>query len=234
MKLPTIDSPTYTLTIPSTGKKVEFRPFVVKEEKTLLIAQETGKEVDIINTIGNIVQNCTFGKVDKNDLSSFDLEYIFLKLRAKSVSETAEFEIKCGDCETFNDVVVNLEDVEMTEFTPLPDKIMITESVGVVPRFISAEKLAEIRDSVEHSADLVVRVVAASIKSIFDERTVYEASNMEESDLVEFIEGLTHEQLSNIEKVVSDIPQLEHTVKIKCKKCGKEIEDTLQGLNSFF
>jgi phage FluMu protein Com len=233
MNLPKIETPKYQLTIPSTKKEVSYRPFLVKEEKILLIAQEAGEEADLLMAMKDVVTSCTSGEVNVSELASFDLEYIFLKLRAKSVGEEAELGIKCDECEEVNKVTVNLDTIEVTEGTPLPKKIQLTDTIGIVPQYIKVLDLIKISGK-KDKGDILTSSIASSIENIYDENNVYPISEASDSDIKEFIESLNKEQIEKIEKVVTAAPKLQETLSFNCTKCGIENEQILTGIESFF
>jgi len=233
MNLPKIETPKYQLTIPSTEREVSYRPFLVKEEKILLIAQEAGGEADLLAAMKDVVTSCTFGEVNVSNLASFDLEYIFLKLRAKSVGEEAELGIKCDDCGEVNKVTVNLDAIEVTKGTPLPKKIQLTDTIGIVPQHIKVADLIKITKKTD-KGDILTSSIAASIENIYDENNVYPISEASDSDIKEFIESLNKEQIEKVEKVVTGAPKLQETLSFTCQKCGAENEKILTGIESFF
>jgi len=232
MSLPKIATPKYTLTVPSNGKQIEFRPFLVKEEKLLLLAQETKESKEITKAISEVIKSCTFEKISLDELTNFDLEYIFLKLRAKSVGEVAEVSVKCKHCEASNDIEINLDEVEVIKKEDLPKKIMLTDTVGIIPRYISASIMnVNVSDNANDMFSLYIRSV---IESIFDENDVYPISNTSREELDEFIDSLNREQMSKIEAVINNAPKLEKEVKFKCIKCKKDNTYVLSGAESFF
>ena len=232
MSLPNIATPKYTLTVPSNGKQIEFRPFLVKEEKLLLLAQETKESKEITKAISEVIKSCTFEKISLDELTNFDLEYIFLKLRAKSVGEVAEVSVKCKHCEASNDIEINLDEVEVIKKEDLPKKIMLTDTVGIIPRYISASIMnVNVSDNANDMFSLYIRSV---IESIFDENDVYPISNTSREELDEFIDSLNREQMSKIEAVINNAPKLEKEVKFKCIKCKKDNTYVLSGAESFF
>lgn len=233
MNLPKLSTPKYQLTIPSTGDEVSYRPFLVKEEKILLIAQESGGESDLLRAMMDVVTSCTFGEVDMSDLASFDLEYVFLKLRAKSVGEEAEIGIKCDECEGVNKVMVNLDAIEVTKGTPLPKKIQLTDSIGIVPQYIRVNDLIKITKKTD-KGDILTSSIAASIKNIYDESNVYPIADASDSDIKEFIESLNKKQIEEVEKVVTGAPKLQETISFKCTECKTKNEKILTGIESFF
>jgi DNA-directed RNA polymerase subunit M/transcription elongation factor TFIIS len=233
MNLPKIETPKYQLTIPSTKKEVSYRPFLVKEEKILLIAQEAGGEADLLAAMKDVVTSCTFGEVNTSDLASFDLEYIFLKLRAKSVGEEAELGLKCEECGEVNKVTVNLDAIEVTAGTPLPKKIQLTDTIGIVPQYIKVQDLIKISGK-KDKGDVLTSSIAASIENIYDETNVYPIAEASESDIKEFIESLNKEQIEKVEKVVTGAPKLQETISFTCAKCKTKNEKILTGIESFF
>ena len=232
MNLPKISTPKYSLTIPSNGKSVEFRPFLVKEEKLLLLAQESKKTSEITKAINEVIDECTFGQAKLNELTSFDVEYIFLKLRAKSVGEVAEVSVKCKHCEASNDIQINLDEVEVVKKEELPKKVMLTDTIGIVPRYISASSLnANVGEDVNDMFSFYIRSV---IESIFDENNVYPISKTSKEDLDEFINSLNREQMNKIEEIIENSPKLEKEITFDCVKCKKQNTYILSGAESFF
>lgn len=231
MPLPKIETPTYELTLPSTGELIEYRPFLVKEEKILLLAQESGEAKDIMRALKQIVASCTFDKVSPNDVPQYDLEYVFLQLRAKSVGETSKFSVKCEHCSEYNEVEVDLSTVEVT--FPLQkdaNKIQLTDNIGVILQPISFEKIEDI-DSI---ADNFTKILALSIAQIYDQTQVYNSSDVSEKELIEFVESLSRTQVSKIEHFLENQPYLAKDIQFTCKACGKPNSVTLKGLDAFF
>lgn len=233
MNLPKLETPKYELIVPSTGKSVSYRPFLVKEEKILLIAQESENEAALINAMKDIIASCTFGELSAGSLTAFDLEYIFIKIRSKSVGEESEIGIKCNSCGMMNTVVVNLDEIELPKVKPLPKKIQLTETIGIIPRHISVDKLAEISKA-QNEGDTVIKTIAGAIESIYDEKDVYPVDEATESDVVEFVESLNKDHIEKIESVISGAPEVAKTVQFTCSKCGEKNTTTLKGLQNFF
>tara|TARA_R110002153_G_scaffold4891_2_gene22880 strand:- start:3067 stop:3768 length:702 start_codon:yes stop_codon:yes gene_type:complete len=232
MALPKLENPTYPIEVPSLNRKVEFRPFLVKEEKILMIAQESGDEKKILKTIKDIISACSFNKLDPNECTSSDIEYLFLQLRAKSVGESVEIRIKCTECGEYANVKINLEDIKLSEVEEISNTIEITDSIGVVLKHVSmsdAEKVDK-----DNSENAFNQMLVYSIESIYDADNVYPASESTEKELIEFIDSLSHKHLEKIQEFIQNIPKLQHTVKFKCKECGHENEVVLEGIESFF
>lgn len=236
MPLPTIETPKYELRLPSTNRKIQYRPYLVKEEKILMVARESNDQKQITQAVKDIISSCTFGKIDPNILSVFDLEYIFLKLRSKSVGEISKLTLKCEKCEKPNPIEVNLDEVGINTEN-LPDaKIMLTDKIGVVmnwPGVTLISELAEIQEN-NKSENLVLAVIIGCIDSIFDDKGTYRASDHSKEELQQFIESLNQTQFAQIQKFVEATPSLKHTVKFKCNHCAEQNEIVIRGLQNFF
>jgi hypothetical protein len=235
MSLPIISTPKYTLTLPSNGTTVEYRPFLVKEEKILLIAQESDDQVQIIGAIKDVISSCTFGKINPDTLTSFDLEYVFIKLRAKSVGEVSSIGIKCSECEASNNIDVNLDEIEMTSAKDVNHKIALTDTVGVNMKYMSVRDLSALSAKKNTTnADILTDAIIACVDSIYDDTTIYAKENTPKAEMVSFIESLNRSQMQKIEQFMSSMPKLEHTVHFTCSKCKHENDVTLSGVQSFF
>jgi hypothetical protein len=234
MALPILESPKYTVEIPSTKKAIEYRPFLVKEEKILLMAQESQDSREMLNAMKDIIRACTFEKVDVNALTSFDLEYIFLKLRSKSVGEISNVNIKCSECEAQNPVEINLDEVQVKFDDSISKMVMITDTVGVNMRHIRVKDMSALTDDKKSQSDLINEVVIASIESIFDAEKVYLAENSTKAELITFINSLNRAQMQKIEAFIAAVPALKETVQFKCKGCGHDNSLELSGTQAFF
>ena len=232
MTLPKIVTPTYELEIPSSKEKITYRPFLVKEEKILLLAQEAGEESDILNAIKQIIKNCTFEEVEVENLALFDLEYIFLNIRSKSVGEKVELKLLCDDDgETYADVTIDLEKIEVDFPKEHTNNIQLTDTISLVMRYpqMSALSLTTVSDT-----ETIFHMIKTSIRQIIDGETIYEQVDFTEEDLDVFIESLTSEHFKNIQEFFQTMPKLKHVVKYKNPKTKKQNKRTLEGLNSFF
>lgn len=235
MSLPVISTPKYSLVLPSTGKTISYRPFLVKEEKVLLIAQESDNQGQIINAIKDVIYACTFGAVEPNKLASYDLEYIFLKLRAKSVGENASIGLKCKECETVNYIDVNLDELELTKNKDISSRVMLTDDVGVNLKHISVDSMTQIAARKNANvADTMIDTVIACIDSIFDSSQIYPAENSTRAELEAFVQSLNRSQMQKIEEYIASAPKIEHVATFKCSKCTCENSTLLSGIQSFF
>jgi hypothetical protein len=229
MPLPKLETPTYELSIPSTKELLKYRPFLVKEEKILLIAQESEEESEILAATKNIIEACTFNKIKCDDLTVYDIEYIFLKIRGKSVGESIEFKGKCQHCPESIDFRVNIDEVEVF-FPEAPEsKIDLGGGVGLTLKSIKVKDLDKIDES-----DLI-STICSVIDTIYDNENVYTSKDFSEKELHEFVGNLKHEDLEIVQRYIENQPVLKHTISSTCP-CDKKKKSTytLQGLESFF
>ena len=234
MALPTMDLPTYDLVVPSNKKKIKFRPFLVKEEKILLMALESDDEKNIKNSVLELLRSCISTKIKLESLASFDLEYIFLNIRAVSVGEIVQMNITCqDDNETQVKYNLNLTDINVIFPKGHDNKIMLTDDLGVMMKYPSFDGFIEGQFTQNDDLD-VIKIVAESIDQIFQGEEVYDESTTSKKEFVQFVESLTSPQLEKIQKFFETAPRLEHTFKVKNPNTGVESDYTLRGLQSFF
>lgn len=233
MALPTMDLPTYELEIPSNKKKIKYRPFLVKEEKVLLLALESENDKNIRDAVVSLLKACIQSRVKVENLATFDLEYIFLNIRAVSVGEIVEMNVVCNDDEKTNvRYNLNLTDVNVIFPEGHSNKIMLTDTTGVVMKYPSMDGFVQGQFS---NKDFdVIDVIASSIDQIFQEEEVYDESTTTKKEFVQFVESLTNSQLEKIQAFFETSPRLEHTFKVTNPNTGVESEYTLRGLQSFF
>jgi len=234
MALPIVATPKYEITIPSTGQKVEYRPFLVKEEKILLLANETKDEKEQVRAMKEVVKNCTFEKVDVEKLAPFDIEFLFLKLRAKSVGESVEVSVGCDEgCKENVKIQINLDEIEV-KFNPLfTNRIQLSDSIGVLMKYPTYDDMSTLSKAQKtEDPNLIMNFVASCIDTIFDKKEVYKSSDYSNKEIVEFLEQLSQISLKKIMNFFEYMPTVEKTVKYSC--CGKEKEVTLKGAQSFF
>ena len=235
MALPKINTPTYELVVPSTGEEIRYRPFLVKEEKILLMAMESGDNKEIIRAIQDIVKECTYDKLKLSTMPMFDIEYLFLNIRAKSVGEITTLRLKCPDDEkTTVKVDVNLTEIEVQTNKNHTNKIELTDEMGIMMKYPTIDSFAG--DMSEINASNMLEVISGCIDSIYDKggEEVFEAKDQTKKELIEFIEQLNSKQFKNIQGFFDTMPKLKHTIKVKNPKTKKESEVVLQGLNDFF
>ena len=234
MALPTMDLPTYELVVPSNKKKIKFRPFLVKEEKILLMALETDDEKNIKNAVYELLKACITTRIKLESLATFDLEYIFLNIRAVSVGEIVQMNITCQDDEkTEVKYNLNLTDVKVTFPEGHENKIMLTDNTGVIMKYPSFDGFIESQFTENKDFD-VIKVIAESIDQIFQEEEVFDESTTSKKEFIQFVESLTNSQLEKIQAFFETSPRLEHKFKVTNPNTGVESDYTLRGLQSFF
>ena len=236
MALPTMDLPTYELEVPSTGKKIKYRPFLVKEEKVLLMAMESEDEKSIRDATLNLLKSCISTRIKLENLATFDLEYIFLNIRAVSVGEIVELMVTCQDDEeTQVRYNLNLTSVAVVFPEGHTNKIMLTDDTGVIMRYPSFDRFVEgnISDK-ELTPDDITQIIAESIDQIFQGEEVYDESTTSKKEFVQFVESLTNGQLEKLQEFFATAPRLEHSFSVVNPNTGVESEYTLRGLQSFF
>lgn len=232
MALPKIDIPKYEVKIPSTGKTVHYRPYLVKEEKILMIALESKNNSQIMTAMKDVVSSCTFNKVDPDKLCTFDLEYLFLKLRSKSVGETSRIGIKCEHCGAVNKVEINLDEVKVQFPQKVEKKIQLNDEVGVTLCYPRADFLSD-QDG-KLTTETITNIVIACLDTIYDKQGVYHAADHKKEELAEFVDSLNQAQFLKIQEFVSNMPKLQMNVKFECEKCKKENDIEISGLQNFF
>lgn len=235
MALPKLGSPKYFATLPSTGKEIEYRPYSVKEEKTLLLAIEAQDQRQMITAVQDLITACTFDEVNGRNLTMYDLEYMFLKLRAKSVGETSTIRAACSECEKYNDIEVNIDDVEVEGEIQKDMKVELTDTVGMVlryPRSSDISKQIEAEKKSEYETTLMM--LAACIESIYDAEQVYMADDVTHAELVTFIESLSSSQFKGVLDIFQEMPTVRKVIEFDCTECGHHNENKLEGLQSFF
>tara|TARA_E500000178_G_scaffold128160_1_gene127960 strand:+ start:4011 stop:4712 length:702 start_codon:yes stop_codon:yes gene_type:complete len=233
MALPKLASAKYELTIPSTGEKVEYRPFLVKEEKALLMAQTSGEQADILRAVKEVINACTFEKVDANNLPTFDLEYIFINLRAKSIGEEVNLIVTCpDDNETKVSVKVNLMDVKCVNEVGHDTNIRLTDEIGIIMDYPKVDSVAHL--NMDDEVDAMFGVIKSCIRQVYDSNNVYEKIDMAEDDLNEFVESMTHDQFEKVQEFFNTMPKVKHSVKVTNPKTKVESEVVLQGMQDFF
>ena len=233
MTLPTMNIPTYELEVPSTKKKLAYRPFLVKEEKILLMAMEEDKESQLNRALKQVVNNCTFEKIKVDKLPLFDLEYIFLRIRAKSVGEVTKLSLLCqDDGETYVPVEIDLEEIEVEFQEGHTTKIELTEDVGIIMSYPTFEFLD--LNIAEADVNTLFTLIGNSIHQIYEGETVHERADFNKKELTDFLDSLNTKQFGEMQKFFETMPKLSHDVEFTNPKTKKKHKKTLEGLNSFF
>jgi hypothetical protein len=236
MALPVLTTPTYELEIPSTDEKIKYRPFLVKEEKILLIAMESGANTEIIQAVKTIVSECTFNKLDLGNLPMFDVEYVFLQIRAKSVGEVSELKLLCqDDKKTYANAKVNLTEVEVEEVEGHTNKIELTDEMGIIMTYPTIDSFVNTGITDINSSNML-DVISSCILQIYDKKgeEVHFAKDQTAKELIDFIEQLNTKQFRELQKFFDTMPKLTHTVTIENPKTKVKNKVVLNGLNDFF
>lgn len=233
MALPKLASAKFELTLPSTGEKVEYRPFLVKEEKALMIAQSTGKQDDIMRAVKDVITSCTFEKVDASKLPIFDLEYIFINLRAKSVGEIVKLMVTCPDDNTTQvQVEVDLTKIECHKEVGHDTNIRLTDEIGLIMDYPKVSSVQEL--DLENEMESTFEVIKSCVRQVYDSNNVYEKVDMDKEDLNDFIESMSHDQFDKVQEFFNTMPKVKHMIKVKNPKTGVDGEVVLQGMADFF
>ena len=235
MALPRIDSPKYELKVPSSGETVEYRPYLVKEEKILMMAMETKDQQQMIRALRDVIAGCTEGKIQADSLAMFDLEYVFLKIRGKSVGETTKVGLKCSSCDHKNEVEINIDEVEVQGEVKKSAKVALTDTVGVVLKYPTVKGIQrQLGKQDNNDREVTMAAVASAIESIYDAENVYPTEDEKAEDVVNFLDSLTSSQFKKISEYFEDMPRLRHEVKFNCASCKAKNTQTLEGLTNFF
>ena len=237
MTLPIVETPRYELTLPSSDVKVQYRPFLVKEEKILYMALESGEEKEMQQATKDILKSVTFDKVDVENLPTFDIEYIFLQVRAKSVGEIAKFKVICpDDKKTYGDVEVDISKVEVQVDDAHTNNIILDEGrkLGVVMKYPNMKVLYTTQGVKSLNYEDIIGLVTGCVDYIYEGDKNYPASESTKEELKSFFESLSQNQFTNLRKFFETMPRLRHETKVKNPKTGVESTITFSGLQDFF
>ena len=231
MSLPSLnDKPEYILTVPSSGKKVSYRPYLVKEEKILLMAAESKDENEIIRAIENTVAACVDDSIDVSRLCTFDLEYMFLQLSSKSTGENADILMKCSECGEKNEVVVPLNDIQCSA-TSESNVIELTKEISLEMKYPSYN---DMNLSTDNKDEFGFQIIARCIEAVLTEEERIVIGEETTEDVTAFIESMTQEQFKKVVDFVQNMPSLTYDMKFICQSCGEKNETEIKGIQSFF
>ena len=246
MALPKVVTPTYELTIPSSGEKVSYRPFLVKEEKILLMAMEEGGTSSMAKAMKDIISACTDGNVNVKDLAPYDIEYFFLQLRGKSVGDVIDLtlnkppSIVCEeegkDCSQVCQLKLNIDEIGVDTSKIVDEKIELTDTIGVKMNYPQLESAAKYAGTigVDMKTDNIFKMINECIEYVWDGEEIFKAKDSSKKELTEFIESLDTNQFTKIRDFFEGMPRLKHIVEWKCPKCDKTADMLLEGIDSFF
>ena len=238
MPLPKISTPTYELELPSTGQEIQYRPFLVKEEKLLVLALESENTKEITTAIKNVIKSCIQTKnIKVESLPTFDIEYLFLNIRGKSVGEEIEVNVICpDDGETYVPVKINIDEIQVQKNEEHTNKIQVDDNIIMEMKYPSLDQF--IKNNFDFSGDSNMDqsfdLVASCIDKIFNDEEVWTSGDVTKKELIDFLEQMNSAQFKQIEKFFETMPKLSHSVKVKNPKTEVESEVILEGLSSFF
>jgi len=226
--------PKYKMIVPSSKKEVTFRPFLVKEEKILLMALESDDQKQILNTVIDTIKACVVEDIDATKLATFDIEYMFLKIRAKSVGETSNIIMKCDECQSDNDVAINIDSVEI-EVPNISNIIELDDQISLEMKWPSFDSI--VKDDIlssESNVDQIFGLIRSSIDAIQTSEERFSAKDQTIQELDTFVESMNNQQFTKVREYVEKMPKLAHNVTFSCKKCNHENNTVIEGMQSFF
>jgi hypothetical protein len=240
--LPKLDIPIYETTLISTGKTIKFRPFLVKEQKIFLMASQSEDSKEVINSIKQVLTNCVVDDTDVSKLPVFDLENLFLNLRAKSVGENVELNYVCNNLVTNEKneetqcggkikLDINLMEIQATKNPEHTNKIMLSDKLGIMMKYPSFDIIGAL--NLQTESDLL-QLIVACIDYIFDDEKLYHAKDSTQQELIDFIETMQQSDIAKIQKFFETMPKISKDVEFKCKKCGYEEKTNIEGIQNFF
>jgi len=235
MALPKLnDSPKYELVIPSSQQNVRYRPYLVKEEKVLMLAMESEDQAHILNTIADTIISCVEEPINRRSLTTFDIEYMFLQIRSKSVGESVDLKLKCESCDTPNDISIKLNEINI-DIPNVEKRINITDEIAIElawPVFsdILDKEIVDSTSTTEQTFKLLTKCIKAVETN--DERILF--AEEVEAEQMRFVESLNNNQFGQIKEFIDGMPALKHDVNFTCSNCQHNNELKLQGLNDFF
>jgi len=241
MALPKLIAPEYTLELPSTGKKLKYRPFLVREQKLLLIAEEGGDETETVNAIRQVIKNCCLEKnLDIEDLPLFDIEYIFLQLRSKSIGEKTKLYFRHQRCPSNDnqpsnqqtEIEVDLSKVKVIKNPKHTNKIKLTSKIGIIMKYPKINLINEYGTNI--GTDVIFKILGQCIDQVYDSEESYSPTDYTPEELDEFISDMTEDQFEKIKIFFDTMPTLKHTIKFVCIECGEKENIEVQGLQRFF
>ena len=237
MPLPKISTPTYELVLPSTGKKIKYRPFLVRAEKVLIIAMESEDERQIASAVKDVIKNCILTRgVKVDDLATFDIEYLFLNIRGKSVGEDVEVLVTCpDDGKTQVPTVINLDDIKVQKGEGHSRDIVLDSDLTLRMKYPSMSEFVKNNFSGEEiTVEGTFNLISSCVEQVFNEEESWSAADCTPKEMNEFLEQLSSKQFKEIEKFFETMPKLSHTVKVKNPNTDVDNEILLEGLNAFF
>lgn len=233
MALPKLETPNYTVEIPSSGEKVEYRPFTVKEQKQLLIAKESNDQEAMIRTTRDLIESCVYD-VKVKDLTLFDFEYLFVKIRAKSVGETSDVRIACEECGEQSPVTLDLEKTRVEGDLKKNRAIELTSEIGIVMRWPSFESALNLINTEKSNAEIAADAIIDCIESVYDQSQVYPAEDVPKKELEEFVDSMTAAQFQKVAEFFEESPKVVLATRFTCQSCKHKNKLEIEGMKNFF
>ncbi len=234
MALPKLnDKPKYELTIPSTGKKVKYRPYLVKEEKILMMALESGDKHSALNAVIDTIEACVSDKVDRTQLALFDIEYMFIMIRSKSVGEISEVGIKCASCNAVNEISIQLDNVQVKK-PEGSNEIELSDTIMLKMKYPSFSDVASLEGKEISATEKVFELITKCLESVTTEDEYILIKDTPEAEVTEFIESLSSAQFTKVKEFIERIPSVEKEVQFVCKSCSEANKILLRGIDDFF
>jgi hypothetical protein len=240
MALPLNNTPVYSLVVPSLKKTVNYRPFLVKDQKALMLAQQSEDQKVMVDTLKTVIKSCVTDPLDIDNLAMFDLEYIFTQLRAKSVGETVELIMSCDEDHGEQNklakvkVSVDLSQIQVESKDDHSKKLSLWGDVGVVMKYPSVDIIKKFQNVSESDTESVFNIISQSIEYIYDGGEVYHVKDQTKDEILEFLNNLTTDQFSKIQKFFETMPKLTYDINYSCPVCSKSHHVRLEGMDSFF
>ena len=233
MALPKLETPIYELELPSTGEKVKYRPFLVKEQKVLMLASESEDDTQLKDALANIISSCTFKKIDPYQIPMFDIEFMFLRIRGKSVGEKVELNILCpDDNKTRVNVKINLEDIDVHMKKEHTNEISVTDKIKIFMKYPGLKDMTDVK--VDQETEQIFTLIKRCINEIHDGKTIHNRIDISEKELDEFIDNLTTKTFEDLGTFFETMPKVMHVLKVKNPKTKKKGEVVIEGIQSFF
>jgi len=241
--LPKLEVPTYDFKMISNGKTIKFRPFLVKEQKLLLMANQSEDMKETLNSIKQIVKNCVIDDIDVDEIPTFDLEYLFLNLRARSVNDVVNLSYKCNNiitkengedtpCNSIEKFDINLLDIKPILNPEHNKKIELNSKLGIMMKYPTFETLTNLQN--KSDTDNLIELLIECIDYIYDENQIYKSKDSSKEELIEFIDNLQQKDMEKVQRFFDTVPKLTHEITFKCKKCNYEEKIPIEGLQNFF
>ena len=245
MALPKIDVPTYETTLISSGKKVKYRPFLVKEQKLFLMAAQAADEKETIDVVKQVLNNCIITDIDVDDLPTFDLEYLFMQLRARSVGEVVNLKYNCNNivkddkdedkvCGGLVKFDLHLLEIEPTRSEEHNNKIEISDKLGIVMKYPTLKMIGNTKNLQDENIEVVIDMIIKCIDYVYDADQIYYAKDSTQEELMEFLESMQQDDLEKIQKFFTTMPKISRPLDFKCGKCGYEEKIVVEGIQNFF